>query len=134
MVIEIVTAIGNWFYQTFGGGFFATLFAVGGSGWFVWRAKTTLDGVASGLKDLASSQVKQNEIMASQQGLCQRHASSQETLIDSMTCLVAEVHMASVSGNKVQEANMRAVLDLLERAMIRGDKREAVQHGLDSPA
>lgn len=120
-MIDLVTALLRYCQEVFGTGFIASLFAIVAASWIVLKAHTTLEDVAAGMHRMAMAQEATNKIMLDQQTLCRRHAESQSSLIDNMTSLVSEVHMASVSGNRVQEQNLKNVLDLLERAMLRQD-------------
>lgn len=112
-----VAPILKFLYEMLGPGFVVALMACVVTGWSAVKAKTVLDGVATGLTKMAAAQEETNKIMVGQQRLWRSHEESQETLIDSMRSLVNEVHMATTSGNRMQETNMKAVLELLERQM-----------------
>lgn len=125
VAIAAVAVIASTWYDKAGSGIILSVLAIVAAVWVTWHAKVVLDGVAAAINRMAASQEAANALSTEQQRLCRCHAESQETLVDSMRSLVQEVHVSATSGARVQEMNMRAVLDVLQHVL---DRNQILKH------
>lgn len=114
---SIIGPILKFFYDIFGASFVIVLGAVIATAWAVLKIRDVADKISSSMNRMATAQEDTNKIILDQQHICRRHSESQLQLVDNMNSLIHEVHEAAVSGSRVQESNLKAVLEVLERQM-----------------